>query len=125
MIHHELVNDVMDMLLDGDVEDFKKLREQFYKAKKIEENSSVGFYINFEVEDDEHYILENKILENKNFQIGDVYGTVNGQFASVGFILFIKNGKLLMLEGYTNGIINEWPDDKEIILTYENQKNKR
>ncbi|MBP3800971.1 MAG: hypothetical protein J6I85_02915 [Clostridia bacterium] len=120
MIHHELVNDVMDMLLDGDVEDFKKLREQFYKAKKIEENSSVGFYINFEVEDDESYILE-----NKNFQIGDVYGTVNGQFASVGFILFIKNGKLLMLEGYTNGIINEWPDDRKIILTYENQKNKR
>lgn len=114
MIHYKLMKEVMNMLLDGDSEELKKLKKQFINSKKIEENSSVGFYINFEVEDDEIYKIE-----NKTFQLGNVYGSVDGQYASVGFILFVKNGKLLMLEGYTNGSIEEWPDDEKIILTYK------
>ena len=119
MIHRKLIEDVMNMLLEGNSEELVKLKKQYKKAKLKEEVSKVGFYINFEIND------KTDNIDNKTFQIGDVYGTVNNQFASVGFVLFIKEGQILMLEGYTNGIINEWPDDSKINLTYSNGKKTR
>lgn len=119
MIHRKLIEDVMNMLLEGNSEELVKLKKQYKKAKLKEEVSKVGFYINFEIND------KTDNIDNKTFQIGDVYGTVNNQFASVGFVLFIKEGQILMLEGYTDGIINEWPDDNKIKLTYSNGKKTR
>lgn len=119
MIHRKLIEDVMNMLLEGNSEELVKLKKQYKKAKLKEEVSKVGFYINFEIND------KTDNIDNKTFQIGDVYGTVNNQFASVGFVLFIKEGQILMLEGYTDGIINEWPDDSKIKLTYSNGKKTR
>lgn len=119
MIHKKLVEKVMNMLLDENSEEYVKLKKQFQKAKLKEETSDVGFYINFEVDDEKDFI------NNKSFQIGDVYGTVDKQFASVGFVLFIKDGHLLMLEGYTNGVLDKWPDDDKIQLTYANRKKVR
>lgn len=119
MIHRKLIEDVMNMLLEGNSEELVKLKKQYKKAKLKEEVSKVGFYINFDIND------KTDNIDNKTFQIGDVYGTVNNQFASVGFVLFIKEGQILMLEGYTDGIINEWPDDNKIKLTYSNGKKTR
>ncbi len=120
MVHKKLLEEVMEMLLYGNSEELIKLKQQFKQSTVREENSKVGFYINFELDNDNKYLVE-----NKTFQIGDVYGTVDGKFASVGFILFIKNGKLLMLEGYTNGIIDKWPEDDRIVLTYSNGTKER
>lgn len=78
----------------------------------------MGFYINFELNDEKY------LVDNKSFHIGDVYGTVKDQYAAVGFILFVKDGKIQMLEAYTNGI-DKFPKDDEIILTYDNGKKQR
>lgn len=118
MKHKRLLEKVMQMILKGKSDVLYKLRKQYQIAKKTEEISDVGFYINFEMNDEKY------LVENKSFHIGDVYGTVKDQYAAVGFILFVKNGKIQMLEAYTNGI-DKFPKDDEIILTYDNGEKQR
>lgn len=118
MKHKRLLKKVMQMILKGKSDVLYKLRKQYQIAKKTEEISDVGFYINFEMNDEKY------LVENKSFHIGDVYGTVKDQYAAVGFILFVKNGKIQMLEAYTNGI-DKFPKDDEIILTYDNGEKQR
>lgn len=118
MKHKNLADKVIEMLLQGDSEILKKLKKQYQIAKKTEELSDVGFYINFELNDEKY------LIDNKSFHIGDVYGSVKDQYAAVGFILFVKDGKIQMLEAYTNGI-DKFPKDDEIILTYDNGEKQR
>ncbi len=118
MKHKKLLEKVMQMILKGKSDVLHKLRKQYQIAKKTEEISDVGFYINFELNDEKY------LVDNKSFHIGDVYGTVKDQYAVVGFILFVKEGKIQMLEAYTNGI-DKFPKDDEIILTYDNGKKER
>ena len=55
---------------------------------------------------------------NDTFQIGDVDGEVNNIDGAL-FILYVKNGYLTMLEGYTN-IIDSWPETDYVIkLKYD------
>lgn len=43
----------------------------------------------------------------------------NGISSAIGFVLFVKDGYLQMLEGYTNAI-DAWPqNEKDIILSYD------
>lgn len=116
MRHVELANRVMEMILNGNEEVLSILREQYRNADIVSvENEEVGFYINYRV---------NKAVMvtdgyNGTFQIGDVDGTVDNIDGAVGFILYIKNGYLNMLEGYSN-IIDKWPEeDYEIKLKYD------
>lgn len=51
-------------------------------------------------------------------------GTVDGVDYAVGFVLFITNGRIEMLEGYT-ALIDIWPmNEEEIKLSY-NTKEER
>jgi hypothetical protein len=62
---------------------------------------------------------DNLGIGDKKFQIGDVDGAVNEIEGAVGFILYIENGFITLLEGYTN-IIDKWPEFiNEITLTYD------
>lgn len=117
MKHRELADQVMKMLLSGDAAVLSLLRAQYERAAIIsEEDTGVGFYIRYQV-DSALRIGE----EFKNtFQLGDIDGELDGIDGAVGFVLFIKDGYLTMLEGYTNGI-DKWPEvDTEIKLYYNN-----
>lgn len=116
MKHIRLANQVITMLLDGNDEILLMLMKQYKKSIVIsEEESKVGFYINYQVE------RQLRIPEEYNgtFQIGDVDGEVNNVDEALGFILYVKNGYLTMLEGYTN-IIDSWPETDSVIkLKYD------
>ncbi len=116
MEHIELANRVMEMMLSGEEEILSVLREQYKNASVAsEEHDDAGFFINYRVN------KEIKVMDKyrDTFQIGNVDGTVCGIQGAVGFILFIKNGYLTMLEGYTNGI-DRWPEEDSIIkLEYD------
>lgn len=115
MYDNELVERIMDMLLAGNHEVLALLRKQYRVAEVIsEEKSEVGFFVKFHVE---KYQMD---LPNyrQTFQIGDVGGMLNGIEEAVGFVLFIKDGVIEMLEGYTCAI-EKWPqNDSDIVLNY-------
>ena len=116
MKHIKLAETVIEMLLSGEEEVLYILRKQYESARVIsEKESETGFYIDYQVDE------KLKLTDNFNctFQIGDVDGTVDGIDEAVGFLLYIKNGYLIMLEGYTN-IIDKWPErDSQIKLEYD------
>ncbi len=109
--HKELADQVMKMLLSGSEEVLLTLREQYERAVIIsEEDTEVGFFIRYEVDSAIRIGEEFKAA----FQVGDIDGEMDEIDGAVGFILFIKDGYLTMLEGYTNGV-DKWPEmDTEI-----------
>ncbi len=121
MKHIDLARNVMEMLLDGDDEVLSLLKKQYETAEIVsEELGEVGFYINYHVEN----FAINQEQFNSTFQIGDVDGVVNNINGAVGFILYVKDGFLTMLEGYVN-IVDEWPEkDYEIKLVYDTGKSR-
>ncbi|MCM1091553.1 MAG: hypothetical protein NC092_05695 [Butyrivibrio sp.] len=118
MSHIRLADQVMNLLLNGEDEVLRILREQYKNAGIVlEEDNEAGFYINYYVDRTINPIS----LVNSTFQIGDVDGMINGIDGAVGFILYIKDGYLEMLEGYTNAV-DKWPEtDAEINLDYDSQ----
>lgn len=98
----------MDKLLDGEDHLLGILQEQYKRSTvKSREFTGVGFYTTF--------TLDKNVpkAEYKNtFQIGDVIGEVKGINNGIGFILFIKDGLINILEGYTYGD-EKWPESIE------------
>jgi len=111
MKHEKLINDVMNLLLD----DKPILKEQFKSANITLEDDPVGFFANFTFEK-----FDNIKTDTDNSTFGNVYGLDKSGEDIVGFVLFLKNGIIDSLEGYTYG--NDfWPDDdSKIILTKRN-----
>jgi hypothetical protein len=98
-MHRQLTNRVMNLMLEGDHYVLKTLREQFFSAQ-IEsiEDTGVGMFVDFLVSGVD--AVDNQKGVRKNFAFGDVHGEVEGS-AGVGFVLFIKEGYISMLEGYS------------------------
>lgn len=116
MTHIEFEKILMNILLNGDNEILKKLRKQYELSEVISrEISNYGFFTMFK-------IPENMDLgiSNFKFHIGDIDGKVNDIDYAIGFILFIENGYISMLEGYCN-VMDEWPKDySKIVLSRDN-----
>jgi hypothetical protein len=115
MDHEIFEKKLMEMLLAGEDNVLNKLRKQYESAKVTSrEFSNVGFYTSFSMQNEHDFSLG-----DKTFHIGDVDGVINGIEGAVGFILYIKNGIISLLEGYTNAI-DKWPKtNDEIILLYD------
>jgi len=106
----EFEKKVMEMLLKGDDAILELLREQ-YNTVKIKERkfTDTGFFTTFDVKD------KNVIIPNcKSFNFGDIVGEMENLKYGIGFILFIKDGILNILEGYTYE--EKWP---KIITKYQ------
>ena len=100
-----LEREAMEKLLNGNVANFSTLREQLKAATVADrKNTGSGFYVDF-------FIPQNapRISANPSFEISDVAGKLNGGKLDIGFVLFVKEGALSMLEGFTYGS-DEWPE---------------
>lgn len=120
MEHAEFEMKLMEMLLSGDDEVLNKLRKQYEVAKVVSrEISDVGFYTSFLVEN-----RSDLCIKDKSFHIGDVDGNIDGIEGAIGFVLYVKNGYITLLEGYTN-IVNKWPKLRDkIVLSYDSGKTR-
>jgi hypothetical protein len=99
-------NDVMRTILENKFEEIDILKEQYRNSQVLKrEFTGCGFFSNFIVND-----IEKKLrFENYNMKLSCL-GELEGVKDGVGFILFIKDGFIDFLEGYTYG--NEaWPEE--------------
>ncbi|MGE5417597.1 MAG: hypothetical protein ACM3UZ_12745 [Acidobacteriota bacterium] len=111
---------LMTMLLSGDDPILKGLREQYERCTvESREFTGAGFYTNFVVD-----FKQNPVAGGKSFQLGDVNGNIKGILDALGFVVFIKDGFLSFLEGYSN-LVDFWPEDYSgIELTYDSGLNR-
>jgi hypothetical protein len=114
MKYEEFEQQLMGMLLSGDDELLEKLRRQ-YQTAKIEsvDRDPVGFFTRYSVPHSEVFFID-----RDSFAFGDVFGSVGGVDRAVGFVLFVRDGYISLLEGYTN-LVDKWPQSyDEISLSY-------
>jgi hypothetical protein len=104
-ILNELEMAVLDKLLAGDEPALSCLREQRQRMHVTKrEHTGVGFFTEFG-----HPSDVSRLPTSKNIRFGDVLAEIDGLEHGAGFLLFIDNGLITMLEGYSNA--NEtWPD---------------
>ena len=104
---NELEEAVMEMLLAGENPILEGLREQFANAKfEDRELTGVGFFCYFRVPDH-----AKRLSAETNFVLNDVNAEIPGLKNGAGFLLFIRNGCIQALEGYT--VEEDWPETIE------------
>src|SRR5688500_18680205 len=87
--------EVIKLFLDGDFADLKALRQQLDSVRNIDhEYTGTGVFLNFELVD------EVPTTHKPNFILSDVSANIDGLMYPVGFILYVKDGKFTMLEGF-------------------------
>ena len=106
---NQLEQDVLQMLLTGNDDTLAAIRNQLNLAKrKPRELSGVGFFTYCDVPQEAP-----RLPSNPSFAFGDVIAEVDGLQHGAGFVVFIDNGVLRMLEGYTYD--EAWP---QIVASY-------
>ncbi len=121
MDHIEFEKKLMEMLLRGSDDVLVGLRNQYCNSN-IESRrfTGAGFLTHFKVK-----AGIGPAADGRTFQIGDVNAIINGVKNQIGFVLFIKNGYLSMLEGYTLSA-DFWPSDySNLLLVYDTPEGKR
>jgi hypothetical protein len=104
----ELVDRLMPLLLGGDHPASAALREQYARAKITTiELTGVGFFVEFEVPPDAPRAAP------RNLTGGNVNIHVEGVVHDAGCVLFVRDGVIDMLEGYTYA--DEWPERPVVI----------
>ena len=106
---------VLEKLLAGDSPALVVLRAQAQAARlSSREYTGAGFFLSFDVPADAPTVAA------KDFHFGDVDAVVDGLRHGAGFVLFVRGGRLDVLEGYSYE--EPWP--KEISgfkLTYQRE----
>ena len=100
----ELERAVLDMLLAGETPALATLREQLDQAAvQSREFSGVGFFT--------HFAIPPSVLRlpvRDRVTLGDVGAELNSLAHGAGFVLFVENGELSMLEAFTYD--EPWPE---------------
>jgi hypothetical protein len=115
-----LEDQVLQMLLRGEDEVVSVLRLQASHADASSRKmTGVGFFTNFEISADVP-----RVKTCLTFKLGDVNGTADNLKHGLGFLLYVANGALSMLEGYTYD--EPWPDEVHgLVLTYSTGQDRR
>lgn len=92
-----VIEEAMDMILNGNNSIMQTLRIQYANANETIEKSEVGCYVNYS------FTEPIPLLNRKEFEIGDVYLQTSTLFSPIGFILYIRNGHIDVLELHTYG----------------------
>jgi hypothetical protein len=97
---------VIEKLLDGDEPLLLCLRAQVTKLKVASrEFTGAGFYTEF----DSLGCEEMRISAESKIRFGDVVADLPALKNGIGFLLYVDNGLIHVLEGYTFG--EDWPED--------------
>jgi hypothetical protein len=117
----ELENGLMTMFLSGNEPLLKDLRDQYSNSRiKLRKYTGAGFYTYFTIKQD-----TKPLVNRMNFEITDISATVRKVKYALGFVLFIRNGYIDWLEGYTMSL-DDWPDDySNVELFYSYPEGKR
>lgn len=100
-----LERDVLLRSLEAPLPQVAALRRQLEHVSVTErEESGVGMFVHLEVPEG---VLDPSI-EGASFQFGDVVADIPGLRYGIGFVVFVRGGRLDMLEGYTFGD-ERWP----------------
>ncbi len=98
----DLEQAVLQKLLIGNHPVLETLRQQVEQARLASrEYTGVGFYCNIE-------IPESAPEVSRDLQLGDVHAEIEGLKRGAGFVLFVSDGRVKTLEGYTYD--EPWPD---------------
>lgn len=92
----ELVDPVMDALLSGDQPHLRTLRTQYERGDVTVESTDVGFFAEFETP-----AAVDAVPVDDRFVVGDVEASMAELEHGMGFVLFVDDGRISMLEGYT------------------------
>jgi hypothetical protein len=105
----QLERDVLDWILRGNDPIRDILRQQVTTASvSARQLTGVGLYVDFVVPDDAPR-LDESLGTKPDFTVGDVGARFDDANVEVGFVLFVRSGRIGMLEGYTYGN-QAWPD---------------
>ena len=105
----KLVWQLVPQLIQGDHPALWALREQFRRARITEVwMTGVGFSAEFDVPEDA------PLTDPLNLTGGDATITVDGLEHGAGCVLFVRGGRLSMIEGYSNAG-EDWPDDAKVL----------
>jgi hypothetical protein len=105
----KLVDQLMPLLLAGEHPTLKVLRDQFRVSRvRSVEFSGVGFFAEFEVPVNAVTVTPSRIVG------GEAKIELAGVEHGAGCVLFIDNGRLAMLEGYSYGS-EPWLETTEVI----------
>jgi hypothetical protein len=103
-----LVDRLVPSLISGDHPALGTLREQFRRARVKEvELTGAGFYVDFEIPAD------SPLTEPRNFTGGSASITLEGANHGAGCVLFVRDGRLVMLEGFTYDDL--WPEHARVL----------
>lgn len=92
----EVVEKVMETLLDGNHPSLEILRKQYAIAELRTDVTKSGIFVDFDLPDS-----VDTIPGEDDFHFGDVETTMKDLDHGLGFVLFVRDGKLSELEGYT------------------------
>lgn len=108
-----LEDQLLQMLLSGDNDVLAVLRQQAKEARvKSRKMTGVGFFTEFIVSPQAP-----RVKGRPTFKLGDVNGTADHVKDGLGFVLYVTDGALSMLEGYTYDEL--WPDEVSgLVLKY-------
>lgn len=114
------LNTVMKKLLEGNDEIFKYLQKQYEYTSidKIEE-TGVGFYITYKLSKKYNFPLL-----DKTFRIGDLNCDISTLNYGAGFLLYVENGVMSLLEIYTYGE-ETWPIELKNYNFYYTDDNRK
>lgn len=107
---------VLDKLLAGDHDVLATLRAQAAKARVVSrELTGAGFNLQFRVPSDVP-----RVTLPADFELGDVDASIDGLAHGAGFLLFVRDGRIAMLEGYSYE--ESWPTDiRRFTLAYRSE----
>ena len=89
--------DVMERLLADPREPIATLRKQYAAAVVTKrELTGAGFFLYFQVPEN----IE-RVPNSPSMKFGDVTAAIDGLKFGAGFVLYVKDGRLDMLEGYS------------------------
>jgi hypothetical protein len=111
---------VMERLLDGDHPALAALRQQLpFLTVKSRRLTGVGFFTEFSLAEG----VRAATLVDPKIRFGDVEASIDGLRHGAGFLLYIDNGLLQELEGYTYD--EPWPAEiGQFTLNYMDAKRK-
>jgi hypothetical protein len=94
---------VLEKLLSGESDRYRILHNQIPALRVSERKmTGVGFFTRFSIPDDIP-----KVPDEATFQTGGVGANINDLGHGAGFVLFVQDGQIATLEGYTYD--EPWP----------------